>query len=73
MARWRETPLELKHSGSIGQKDVSQLSDEELMSRITFLAGEIGFVPAETIEAKPAPAATELLPPHGALRLVPSD
>jgi hypothetical protein len=42
-ARWREVPVELKHSGSIDRKDVTQMTDEELMSRITYLAGEIGF------------------------------
>src|SRR3954454_23186858 len=33
-ARWRETPLELRHSGSIGRKDLSELSDEDLMDMI---------------------------------------
>src|SRR5215813_4498866 len=33
-ARWRETPLELKHSGSIARKDPSELSDEELFAFI---------------------------------------
>jgi hypothetical protein len=52
-ARWREVPLELKHSGAIERKDVSQMTDEELMSRITVLAAEIGFEPIPTIEAQP--------------------
>src|SRR5882757_3849214 len=30
-ARWRETPVELRHSGSVGRKDLSELSDEQLM------------------------------------------
>src|ERR1700755_345933 len=30
-ARWREAALELRHSGSIGRREVSELSDEELM------------------------------------------
>ena len=30
-AKWRETPLELRHSGSIGRRDLSELSDEDLM------------------------------------------
>src|SRR5947207_13830242 len=30
-ARWRETPVELKHSGSIGKRDMRELTDEELM------------------------------------------
>ena len=29
-ARWRETPVELQHSGFIGRKDLSELSDAEL-------------------------------------------
>jgi hypothetical protein len=33
-ARRRETPLELKHSGSIARKDPSELSDEELFALI---------------------------------------
>src|SRR5262245_26108183 len=40
-ARWRETPLELQHSGAIATKeDLTQLSDEELLDRINVLAGE---------------------------------
>jgi len=30
-AKWRETPIELKHSGSIARKDLSEVSDEELL------------------------------------------
>ena len=33
-ARLRETPTELRHSGSIGRKDMSELTDEELMAII---------------------------------------
>ncbi len=33
-ARWRETPLELQHSGSIARGDVSEMTDQELMDRI---------------------------------------
>ncbi len=33
-ARWRETPLELRHSGSVGRRDMSELTDEELMAII---------------------------------------
>src|SRR5688572_15567842 len=29
-ARWRETPLELRHSGSIGTCDLNELTDEQL-------------------------------------------
>ena len=30
-ARWRETPVELQHSGSIGRKDLAEYSDAELV------------------------------------------
>jgi hypothetical protein len=50
-AKWRETPLELRHSGAIARKDLSELSDEELMGMITSLAEEVGFAPIKTIEA----------------------
>jgi hypothetical protein len=33
-ARWRETPVELQHSGSIGRKDLCQFSDAELIAMI---------------------------------------
>src|SRR5215208_3571410 len=33
-ARWRETPTELRHSGSIGRKELSEYSDEELIAII---------------------------------------
>jgi hypothetical protein len=49
-ARWRETPLELKHSGAIGRKDLSQLTDEELIAMIGALPIDIGPAPIKTIE-----------------------
>src|SRR4029434_8526159 len=42
-ARWRETPVELRHSGMIATKDLSALSDEELFSMMSALAREAGF------------------------------
>jgi hypothetical protein len=33
-AKWRETPVELKHSGSIGHKDMSEYSDAELLAML---------------------------------------
>jgi hypothetical protein len=33
-AKWRETPMELKHSGAIGSKDLSELSDDDLLGII---------------------------------------
>jgi hypothetical protein len=58
-ARWRETPTELRHSGSIGRKDLCEYSDEELMAIIREEAAQLGMVPMKTIspdEAVPAPA-----------------
>src|SRR3954452_22056628 len=37
-AIWRETPVELKHSGSIGHRDLSEVSDEELLCMISTLS-----------------------------------
>ena len=70
-ARWRETPVELKHSGSIARKDLSELSDEELMSIIYTLSGDARLAPVKTIEADLLTSTTE---PTGAgvLRLVPT-
>jgi hypothetical protein len=73
-ARWREVPVELKHSGSIERKDVREMSDQELMDRITVLSAEIGFgpiEPAKTIEASPAPCSEVVRARDRALRLVP--
>jgi hypothetical protein len=50
-ARWRETPVELKHSGEIAHKDLSQLSDEELHRMIVLLAADCGLAPIKTIES----------------------
>ena len=50
-AKWRETPVELKHSGSIGREDLSELSDEELWKMIHALDTQIGLAPIKTIDA----------------------
>src|SRR4030081_1625961 len=50
-ARWPETPMELRHSGSIARKDLSEVSDEELLSIIYTVGSEIGLAPAKTIPA----------------------
>jgi hypothetical protein len=42
-ARWRETPTELRHSGIIGHKGLSELSDEELMNIICSSGAQLGF------------------------------
>ena len=33
-ARWRETPTELRHSGSVGRRELSEITDEELIAII---------------------------------------
>jgi hypothetical protein len=69
-AKWRETPMELKHSGSIGHKDLSEVSDEELLRMIYTVSAGVGLAPMKTIDA-------ELEPPHpdptegNVLRLMP--
>jgi hypothetical protein len=50
-ARWREAPTELRHSGAIATRDLSQLSDEELMNLINSVGSDLGFTPMKTIEA----------------------
>jgi len=40
-AGWRETPMELRHSGAIGRKDMHELTDEELMAIIHSGGGPI--------------------------------
>lgn len=56
-ARWRETPVELRHSGSIGRKDLSELSDDELFGIICSVGIDLA-VP-KTIEVKPEPVQGE--------------
>jgi hypothetical protein len=50
-ARWRETPVELRHSGSIGRKELHEYTDEELMDMIRSTAKELGITPGEAIKA----------------------
>jgi len=50
-ARWRETPMELRHSGAIATRDFSQLSDEDLLAMLASLARQVGFEPMPTIVA----------------------
>jgi hypothetical protein len=67
-ARWRETPVELKHSGSVGRKDLSELTDEELMNMIYATSADLGLVPMKTVgdNGTHRPGTVEA----GALRLV---
>ncbi len=51
-AKWRETPMELRHSGAIARKDLSELTDEELMSMIDTLSADIALHPLKTINAE---------------------
>src|SRR3954469_20433366 len=70
-ARWRETPVELKHSGSIAKRDLSQLSDEELMNIICSTGAELGFSMKTITEeiGRTEPEAAEPHPAH-TIRLV---
>jgi hypothetical protein len=70
-AKWRETPVELKHSGSIAHKDLSEVSDEELLSMIYTLGAGIGLAPVKTIDAEVESSGQE--PSEGnVLRLMPN-
>jgi hypothetical protein len=69
-AKWRETPLELRHSGAIGRKDLSELSDEELMSMIDTLGAGAGLAPIKMIDAEPEPSGQDLSEGN-VLRLMP--
>ena len=64
-ARWRETPTELRHSGSIGRKEMCEYTDEELMAIIREGVAEHGLPSIRTITndaeeppGAPAPAAS---------------
>ncbi len=69
-ARWRETPMELRHSGSIARRDLSEVSDDELLSIIYTVGSEFGMAPIKAVE--PTPNACLPVPNSaGVLRLVP--
>ena len=50
-AKWRESPVELKHSGAIAKNDLSDLPDQDLLDIIYTLGREVGLAPVKTIEA----------------------
>src|SRR4051812_25095635 len=50
-ARWRETPTELRHSGSIGRKEMCDYTDEELTAIIRQGVAEHGLPAFKTIPA----------------------
>jgi hypothetical protein len=54
-ARWRETPVELQHSGSIGRKELCEYSDAELLAIVNAGVGEIA--QPKVIEGGQAPRA----------------
>jgi hypothetical protein len=66
-AQWRETPVELKHSGSIARKDLAEYSDAELLAIIG--AGVSASPQARLGESKNAPLKEEV---RGFLQLVAS-
>ena len=51
-AKWRESPVELKHSGAIAKNDLSDLPDQDLLDLIYTLGREVGLAPVKTIEAR---------------------
>jgi hypothetical protein len=66
-ARWRETPLELRHSGSVATRDLSELSDEDLMKIICSAGADLGFAPMKTVAEETAAAPYQA----GIIRLAP--
>ena len=65
-ARWRETPVELKHSGSVATRDLSELSDQQLMAMIGTVSADLGFGPMKLIDqAAPDQADTTRAPAGG--------
>ena len=68
--RWREAPTELRHSGSIGKKEMCEYTDEELMAIIREGAAELGFGPMKTITADSDHPASSGAPAGSAPRLV---
>jgi hypothetical protein len=69
-ARWRETTVELQHSGSIAtQEDLTKLSDEELMARINVLAADLGYSKMKLIE-QPKPTNSPVQNGHSTPGLV---
>ena len=70
-AKWRESPVELKHSGAIAKNDLSDLPDAELLDIIYTLGREVGLAPVKTIEA----SLTSVSEPerHGPLPSVPGN
>jgi hypothetical protein len=53
-ARWRETPVELRHSGSIQHKEIADYTDAELLQIVISAAD-----PARTIDVAPEAAAPD--------------
>jgi hypothetical protein len=69
-ARWRETPTELRHSGSIGTRDVSELTDQELMDRIFELQEQTQIGSMKTIAGNGAGSVASTAPGEGMPSLV---
>jgi hypothetical protein len=69
-AKWRETPMEVKHSGSVGLRDLSEVSDAELLNMIHTLSADAGLAPGTTIDVDKQPPGTEY-PEGNVLRLMP--
>lgn len=67
-AKWRETPVERKHSGTIGRKDLVEYSDAELMSIVCSAVGD--FTSAVPRDSSAEPARNDV---RGFLQLVAGD
>lgn len=62
--------MELRHSGSIARRDLSEVSDDELLRIIYSVGSEFGMAPIKAVD--PAPNACLPVPDStGVLRLVP--
>src|SRR5215212_95222 len=69
-ARWRETPTELRHSGSIARKEMCEYTDEELMAIIRQGVSEHGLAAIKTIDAEEPASSRAGQPASTAPRLV---
>ena len=60
-AKWRETPVELRHSGSIGRKDLSEISNEELLTIVCQLGSQIE-IPSASAQTAAVLAGPQICP-----------
>ena len=71
-ARWRETPLELRHSGVVGRRDLSELTDEQLMAIIGSAGADLSLTPMKVVSnEQPQPADNTVETPLRQCAIVP--